>query len=523
MLRVPAIFRRALLTPALAALLVLAAGSAQATPAGPTATLGRRGDVTTTFGLKTDDLAQAVAVQPDGRIVAAGYSSGGSGSGDSSFALLRYRPDGTLDSTFGLDGKVTTDFGAGGSTAQAVAVQPDGKIVAAGETVVTRPDFDIALARYNADGALDAGFGSGGKVTATFGPTSDFAGAVAVQPDGKIVLAGASGVPQQRDEAFALARFKPDGSLDSGFGSAGMVTTRFASPGDEAAQALVLQPDGKIVAVGSELVGSREGPSDFALARYTPEGVLDPTFGSGGKVTTTFGSASDFANGAVLQPDGKIVVAGYSFQGRVGPSAFALARYMPDGSLDPSFGSGGRVMTDVGPDGTAWAVALQRDGKIVAAGTGRGVFALARYNPNGSLDQSFGTGGIVSTAVGTGDEALARAVAVQPEGKVVVAGSTVTCTYDDFTLARYTPAGVLDRTFGSNGKRCFVPNVKRMKLDAAKRAIRSRDCAVGPITRAFSRAIPSGRVVGQYPLGGRRCDVKIKVVLQVSKGMRARP
>ena len=196
---------------------------------------------------------------------------------------------------------------------------------------------------------------------------------------------------------------------------------------------------------------------------------------------------------------------------------------MPDGSLDPSFGSGGRVMTDVGPDGTAWAVALQRDGKIVAAGTGRGVFALARYNPNGSLDQSFGTGGIVSTAVGTGDEALARAVAVQPEGKVVVAGSTVTCTYDDFTLARYTPAGVLDRTFGSNGKRCFVPNVKRMKLDAAKRAIRSRDCAVGPITRAFSRTIPSGRVVAQYPLGGRRCDVKIKVVLQVSKGMRARP
>ena len=315
MLRVPAIFRRALLTPALAALLVLAAGSAQATPAGPTATLGRRGDVTTTFGLKTDDLAQAVAVQPDGRIVAAGYSSGGSGSGDSSFALLRYRPDGTLDSTFGSGGKVTTDFEAGGSTAQAVAVQPDGKIVAAGERVVTRPDFDIALARYNADGALDAGFGSGGKVTATFGPTSDFAGAVAVQPDGKIVLAGASGVPQQRDEAFALARFKPDGSLDSGFGSAGMVTTRFASPGDEAAQALVLQPDGKIVAVGSELVGSREGPSDFALARYTPEGVLDPTFGSGGKVTTSFGSASDFANGAVLQPDGKIVVAGYSFQG----------------------------------------------------------------------------------------------------------------------------------------------------------------------------------------------------------------
>ena len=197
--------------------------------------------------MKTDDIAQAVAVQPDGRIVAAGYSSGGSGSSDSSFALLRYRPDGTLDSSFGSGGKVTTHFGGGGSTAQAVAVQPDGKIVVAGETVVTRPDFDIALARYNADGALDAGFGSVATVTAGLGPDRGLC--PAPSPCGPTAgrHAGASDAPRRRDEAFALARYKPDGSLNCSYGSAGMVTDSVAAPDDEAAQALVLQPDGKIM------------------------------------------------------------------------------------------------------------------------------------------------------------------------------------------------------------------------------------------------------------------------------------
>ena len=287
MLRVPAIFRRALLTPALAALLVLAAGSAQATPAGPTATLGRsrrRHD-----HVRFEDRRPRAGGSPSSRMGGSSRPATARevrGPVGSSFALLRYRPDGTLDSTFGLDGKVMTDFGAGGSTAQAVAVQPDGKIVAAGETVVSRPDFDIALARYNADGALDAGFGSGGKVTATFGPTSDFAGAVAVQPDGKIVLAGASGVSSTAGrglrprslQARRLARF---GLRKRRNGHDAVRAPRRRS------RARARPPAGREDRrVGSELVGSREGPSDFALARYTPEGVLDPTFGSGGKVTT---------------------------------------------------------------------------------------------------------------------------------------------------------------------------------------------------------------------------------------------
>ena len=190
-----------------AALLVLSTGSAQATPA---ARAGSPGEVTTTFGPKSDDVAQALLLQRDGKIVLVGDRS--PGGEDSEFALARYRPNGTLDSSFGTGGKVTTAFGF----ANAAALEPDGRIVAVGGILVNRPDFDFALARYTASGALDSSFGSGGKVTTTFGPTADFAQALALQPDGKIVVAGSSGFPQQRDGAFALARYDAKGALDLG-------------------------------------------------------------------------------------------------------------------------------------------------------------------------------------------------------------------------------------------------------------------------------------------------------------------
>jgi uncharacterized delta-60 repeat protein len=493
----------------LVALLVLAAASARAAPQST-------GAVTTTFGLKSDDVGQALLIQPNGRIVVAGYRS--SGGDESDFAFARYRADGTLDPSFGAGGKVTLPFGF----ANAAALQPDGRIVAAGGVPVSRPDFDFALARFHADGTVDERFGAGGKVTTSFGPTADLVQAVAVQPDGKIVAAGSSGFPQLRNDVFALARYNADGTLDAGFGAVGKVTTSFGSPGDDTIHALALQPDGKIVAAGSNFVAAREGSSDFAVARYNADGRLDQTFGSGGKVTTTFGTASDFGNAVLLQPDGKIVVAGYSFQGRIGPSAFALARYNSDGTLDQGFGTGGRVTSDLGPASSAWAVALQPDGKIVAAGNGTGTFALARYNRDGSLDPSFGTGGKVSTPVPAGDDAAVQAVAVQPDGTVAAAGWTSTCTYQDFALVRYRSDGSEDAGFGSNLPRCVVPKVVRMTLAAARRAIIHRDCSLGPATRAFSRAVPKGRVIAQFPRAGTRCSPGRGVVLTVSKGRRPR-
>jgi uncharacterized delta-60 repeat protein len=272
-------------------------------------------------------------------------------------------------------------------------------------------------------------------------------------------------------------------------------------------------------------VATREGASDFALARYNADGTLDASFGAGGKVTTTFGSGSDFANAAVLQPDGKLVVVGYTYVGGVaGQSYFALARYRTDGSLDSSFGSGGRVTTDFGPGGgTAWAAALQPDGKILAAGTGPGgTFALVRYNPNGTLDPSFGTGGTLTTAVGLRDEGSANALALGPGGDVVAGAWSSTCTYQDFELTRYLPSGSPDASFGSTDKRCIVPNVKGKKLEAAKATIKRRDCELGPIGKAFSRTVKKGNVIGQFPRAGTACMPGQKVVLSVSKGKRSR-
>jgi uncharacterized delta-60 repeat protein/uncharacterized repeat protein (TIGR01451 family) len=376
---------------------------------------------------------------------------------------------GDLDPTFDGDGKVTTDFAGGGDRAFAVVRQPDGKLVTAGR--FSQPGVVAAgwaLARYNADGGLDTSFGSGGKVTTEFGADGE-AFALVLQPDGKLVAAGTARVGVS-PTAFGLARYNPDGSLDPTFGSAGKVTTEFgAGTGGPGARALVLQPDGKLVAAGTVFVN--DGTSNnFALARYNPDGSLDATFGSGGRVITNFaGSSIDAAFALVLQPDDKLVAAGETHS----PQRFALARYNPNGSLDATFGSGGKVTTDVGGSqdtNEALALVLQPDGKIVAAGRALvgGVtvdFALARYHPDGSLDATFdGDGRVTTNFVGLDNDQVFGLV-LQPDGKLVAAGSTGTGSTSDFALARYNADGGLDTTFGSGGK--VTTNFGGTSLDTA--------------------------------------------------------
>ncbi len=341
---------------------------------------------------------------------------------------------GDLDPSFGTGGTVITSFG-GTDVASAVVIQPDGKLVVAGRTNIAGNTV-FALARYNPNGSLDPAFGTGGLVTTDFGST-DQAFAVALQADGKIVTAG------RRGSDVIVARYNADGSQDTLFGSNGRVITNFGAT--ELALALVLQPDGKIVVAGRTNKPTPNGNFDFALARYESTGTVDITFGTAGLVTTDFGGSVDRAFAMALQPDGKLVVAGDS------DANFALARYNSDGSLDSSFGAGGKVVTSFGGTDQASAVILQPDGKIVVAGqTDTGVsidFALARYMPDGSLDGAFGSGGRVTTNfTGTSDD-LGSAVALQFDGKIVVGGTSD----DNFALARYTPGGVLDTTFGSAG------------------------------------------------------------------------
>jgi uncharacterized delta-60 repeat protein len=403
-------------------------------------TFGGDGKVVTDF-FRADrsrvDRAFDVAVQADGKIVAVGVSSRGNFAID--FAIVRYNLDGSLDSTFGGgDGQVLTDLG-GDDSASAVAIQADGKIVVAGTSTAGGNPFNFALVRYKTGGGLDPTFDGDGKVLTDF-LGSDTLLDVAIQTDGKIVAAGVTGLSGD----FALARYNSNGSLDASFDGDGRVVTDFGD--DDGARAVAIQADGKIVAGGSTFAGTGADPIDFALARYNPDGSLDPSFSDDGKVVTDFG-AQDAAADIAIQADGRIVAAGFRAPRDPVPQPgdFAIARYNLDGTLDSSFDGDGRVVTDVAADDTSLGLAIQPDGKIVAAGMSRingsspFDFALARYNPGGTLDRTFTGDGKVLTDFDADDQA--QAVAIQPDGKIVAAGFSFDDFDTNFALARYLPTG----------------------------------------------------------------------------------
>jgi uncharacterized delta-60 repeat protein len=361
---------------------------------------------------------------------------------------------GDLDLTFGDEGKVVTDFFGSNDSVNALAVQSDGKIVAAGQATLPNNESDFVLARYNSNGALDPTFGSGGKINTDFSGTSDRIEDMIIQPDGKILVAGASfgGNPANSNPDFALARYNNDGSLDLTFGSGGLVRTNMA--GFDNAKGIAIQPDGKIVAAGETISSQTIIQRDFALARYNSDGSLDTTFGSGGKVITNFFGDTDLVAGLVIKADGRIVVAGTT-SGDVTNFNFALAGYNSDGSLDATFGSGGKVITDFfGNFDVCSSINLQSDGKLVLTGDAISPFfgsilAIARYNSDGSLDATFGNGGKSDANVRAGS----RASLILPNGKIIAAGLGFDgTTILDFAVVRYNSDGSLDTTFGNGGK-----------------------------------------------------------------------
>jgi len=409
-------------------------------------TFGSAGQVMTDLANSTD-IANAVALQADGKIVLVGTTYKNNDYSEEDFAVVRYNANGTLDTTFGVNGKVTTDFPGLAAVASSVVVQPDGKILVAGGAFPLSTFLgDIKLVRYSPNGSLDTGFGSGGIVTTSFAGQGSYAFSVALQPDGKIVMGGTAFVNFSSDDSsntdFAIARYNPNGTLDATFGTGGKVATDFDGFNDDAFAVLV-QPDGKIVAVGSA-----KHPTnyyDFALARYLPNGTIDTTFGSGGKVRTDFGTRGyDQARAAVLQPDGKIVAAGFAISQNGGAWNFAVARYGTNGALDTAFSSDGRTQISFGSCcQQANRVLLQPDGKLVVVGypnteSTDSDFVLARLNPNGSLDSTFGIGGKVHTSFGDLNGG-ANGAALQPDGKIVAVGFQATNTLQsaEFALARY--------------------------------------------------------------------------------------
>jgi uncharacterized delta-60 repeat protein len=393
------------------------------------------------------DIANAVALQPDGKLVVVGQTYTNNDYTGEDFAVARYNTDGTLDPTFGVNGKVTTDFPGLAAVASSVVIQPDGKILVAGGAF---PNFtflgDFELVRYNSNGSLDTSFGSGGIVTTSFPGQGSYAFALALQSDGKIIAAGTDFVnfssEDNSDTDFALERYNPDGTPDTTFGNGGQVTTDFDGFNDDVFSILI-QADGKLVAVGSA-----KNPAtyyDFAAVRYLANGTIDTTFGVAGKVRTDFGFAGfDQARSAALQPDGKIVAAGTAIFNNGLSEPFALARYNSNGTLDTTFHGDGKLFIDFGSfDQTAYSVFLQPDGKIVTAGypnteSSDSDFLLARLKTNGSLDRTFGIGGKVRTSFGDLNGGAYDAV-LQPDGKIVAVGfnATPTSKFSEFALARY--------------------------------------------------------------------------------------
>jgi uncharacterized delta-60 repeat protein len=448
------------------------------------------GDLDSTFdgdGRVTLDVGGGIVqvndmdIQQDGKIVVVGSRSSASPS-DSDFLIARFNRDGSLDdgsasdqtpgNRFGTSGWMVTDFGSGAARARSVAIQPDGKIVVAGD-VPNGANSDFGLVRYNIDGSIDDGtssdstpgdrFGASGRVVTDFGVGFDSASAVAIQPDDKILVAGSAQVDASFHLAMALARYNSDGSPDDGstgdatpadqFGAAGKVTTGFG--GDySAASALALMSSGAIAAAGFTTLGTNNGVVLFALAVFDAHGDLRSAFDGDGRVTADFGGGNNSATAVVVQADQKIVAVGSAIVTRQGQD-FAIIRYNPDGSIDDgtasdstpgdSFGTSGRVTTDRhSNDDLARDAKLQPDGKLVVAGSARfanaesdfssNEFFVVRYLPDGSIDPEFGDGG-VTTSFGTvfPDQDQASAVAFQRDGNIVAAGTSA----NDLALARY--------------------------------------------------------------------------------------
>jgi len=401
----------------LAGSLVLAVAVPAAAASGDIDTsFGGDGVVHTNFSGDVDlaDTALGVALQPDGKIVAVGRAGGDGGR----FALARYLTDGTLDPTFGGDGKVLTDLSAGADVANDVAIQSDGKIVTAGRAGGN--GGQIALVRYLSDGTRDPSFDGDGKLLIDVTARADAAESLVIQPDGKIVIAGYAG------STWAVERLTTDGLLDGGFAGDGLVRPRFTSERDAAA-AVALDGSGRIIVAGTAGMSPKgPGNSDLAVVRYLDDGTLDDTFEGDGKWLREISSGGDVAYGVAIQSDQKIIVVGTTGIGIVSDPDWDpfILRLDALGVLDPTFSDDGiRAYNVTNRPDVATGVAIQGDGKIIQVGTSIRPCCsrawLVRYKTNGNIDQTFGNGRVLTEPA---NASSGQDVALLPDGSIVIVG-----------------------------------------------------------------------------------------------------
>jgi uncharacterized delta-60 repeat protein len=355
--------------------------------------------------------------------------------------LARYLLDGTPDPDFGSNGRLRLRFGGHNSSGYAVDQQPDGKLLIAG-VIAKSGGQDWAVMRLHLSGQIDSTFGTNGSVITDIVDGYESPQDIAIQPDGKIVLVGS--IPTKTFSDMAVLRYTKDGQLDADFGSNGIVITNFR--GEDVAYKVIIQPDEKILVGG---FSSESAVGDFAMARYNADGDLDETFGDDGRVMTDFEQGSDWARSMELLPDGKIIMAGnVNYRNLEFLSEFGLAKYNADGSLDSTFAVNGKSIFREGTKTDANAMVVQPDGKIIIAGTSdfptsQLQWFLTRILPTGERDVNFGDNGIVITDI-PGSNEYGYTMALSRDSRIYIGGSVFTGSHTDNVVTRYVADFVID-------------------------------------------------------------------------------
>jgi uncharacterized delta-60 repeat protein len=500
------------------------------------------GTLDTSFGNGGSVVSSALAfgvitLGPSGQIVVA--------SGGFNLVVAEYNPDGSLNQNFGTGGIVSTNSLPGTPTQFdplgvytqpqifAAAVDSQGRVLVAGESfespLLRGPD--ATLLRFNADGTSDKTFGNNGGITDVFGNSGFVASAIALRSDGQIIVAGSAGNAAATTNDLAVAQLNPDGGPDLQFGFDGIALTGVSTGLIEPPVSLAVQSSGDLVVAGSTF---NFNPQTFTftfglgMARYTPDGSLDLTFGTNGIVTTFFSNPNTFFAGVAVVPGGDIVAAASTPDPVTGNFDFGVAEYMGNppghapntpgvpsgapsqgtaGSLNPAFGTNGAVNSTLGSFETG--LATQADGQIVAVGTDGVSIQVVRFNPDGSPDQTFGSGGAVSTLIGSTDNF--ESVAIRPDGKIDVAAvetDSVTSA-SNILLVQYNPDGSLDQSFGSGGSvLTSLPNGQNFTVGGVMSDLIHVGLAIGPDSQiivtggASGGTGAAGLVVAEYDRSG---------------------
>ncbi|WP_027378041.1 T9SS type A sorting domain-containing protein [Kaistella palustris] len=357
---------------------------------------------------------------------------------------------GSLDNSFNQTGILSGNYSTGNNSGDALAVQPDGKIIVAGATGSSSA-IKVGVNRHNADGSLDTTFGTNGKISFSSGWIKSFVKEIVVQPDGKIVLAGYRWDDSTGD--FVLVRLNPDGSFDNTFGTAGIAIIDGGQT--EVSESFAMTNEGDFILSGYV-------NDHFSMAKVKSDGTIDTAFGTDGWVITEFGQLASYSKSIAITSEGRIILGGMILDVFENKFKYGIAAYHPDGTIDTSFGEDGKLNFHVGPENDndfGVKVIALKDGKILIGGHSwyatqplRYELVVARLNADGSFDSTYGTDGFFRTRLVENGESYLADMALQADGKLVLAGAANQGSAYDSGLARVTADGHLDASFGDKGK-----------------------------------------------------------------------